>query len=74
VDLTSSAEQHGFQQGMQQGMQQGEAHLLVTLLTARFGIISDEYLNRIHHAEPDTLLRWGINLMDATVLEEVFKQ
>lgn len=65
--------QQGVQQGLQQGMQQGEAHILISLLKAKFKEVSEAYLKKIDCADTETLNRWAINFINAESLEEIFK-
>ena len=63
----------GMQQGMQQGMRQGESALLERQLTRRFGPPSAETRARLQAATVEQLEQWAENILDATTLEEVFK-
>ncbi|TLD44437.1 MAG: hypothetical protein FAZ92_03304 [Accumulibacter sp.] len=63
----------GMQQGMQQGIRQGESALLERQLTRRFGPPSAETLARLNAATVEELEQWAENILDATTLEEVFK-
>ena len=65
--------QQGMQQGMQKGMQKGEAALLERQLTRRFGPPSADTLARLKAASLDQLEQWAENILDATMLEDVFK-
>ncbi len=62
------------QQGVQQGVQQGEAHMLTSLLQAQFKMLPEEYLEKINHADAETLNRWGINFINAQSLDDIFKE
>lgn len=62
----------GIEQGMQQGMQKGEGLVLITLLQRKFGEVDDYYQNRIAEADPDTLLAWAANILDAKKIADVF--
>ncbi len=64
--------QQGVQQGLQQGIQQGEAHILISLLRAKFREVPETYLKRISVAEADILNQWAINFINAQSLEEIF--
>jgi len=74
MNLTLTAERHGFQQGIEQGMQQGEALLLTNILKARFKELPEAYTKKINSAAPDTLNQWAINSVNAKSLEDVFRQ
>jgi flagellar biosynthesis/type III secretory pathway protein FliH len=63
----------GMQQGMQQGMRQGESALLERQLTRRFGPPSAETRARLQAATVEQLEQWAENILDATTLEEGFK-
>jgi hypothetical protein len=63
----------GIQQGMQQGIRQGESALLERQLTRRFGPPSAETLARLQAATVEQLEQWADNILDATTLEDVFK-
>lgn len=65
--------QQGMQQGMQQGIRQGESALLERQLTRRFGPPSAETLARLQAATVEQLEQWADNILDATTLEDVFK-
>jgi len=61
------------QQGMQQGMREGESALLERQLTRRFGPPSAETLARLKAATVEQLEQWAENILDTTMLEDVFK-
>jgi predicted transposase/invertase (TIGR01784 family) len=74
-ELMSMAEQliqQGLQQGIQQGIQQGEAHLLISLLKAKFKGVPEIYLNKIESADANSLNQWAINVINSQSLDEVF--
>lgn len=73
MNLTLTAERHGFTQGVEQGMQQGEAQLLASILTAKFHDIPVEYLKKIETADVGFLNKWAINALTAPSLPQVFK-
>lgn len=58
----------------EQLIQQGEANLLIAQLTAKFKTLPEVYVKKIHHADTNTLNRWGINFINAQSLDEIFKQ
>lgn len=60
------------QQGRQEGRQEGEASLLINMLKIKFKNLSDLYVEKINRADVNTLNQWGINLMNAQSLDEVF--
>jgi len=65
--------QQGLQEGLQQGLHQGESTALKRLLTRRFKILPPDVLLRIEQAVPEQLESWIENTLDATTLDEVFK-
>ena len=65
--------QQGMQQGIRQGIRQGESALLERQLTRRFGAPSAETLARLQVATVEQLEQWAENILDATTLEDVFK-
>ncbi len=69
----ASVERIGIEKGIQQGLQQWESALLERQLTRRFGPHSAETLARLQAATVEQLEQWAENILDATTLEEVFK-
>lgn len=65
--------QQGLQQGRQQGRQEGESALLQKQLERRFGPLPNWVHERLGQATPEQLETWGLDLLDATGLDEVFK-
>ena len=65
MNLTLTAERYGFQQG--------EAHLLMSQLQAKFKELPEPYLKKIKSADVETLNKWAINFVNASSLDEVFK-
>ncbi|MBF0147851.1 MAG: DUF4351 domain-containing protein [Magnetococcales bacterium] len=64
--------QNGIQQGIQQGEQQGMAGMLIHMLQRRFGAIPARVEEKIAHAKASSLETWGLRLMEAGSLEEIF--
>ncbi len=56
----------------ERGEQKGVALMLMNMLKTRFSDLSDVYIEKINHADAATLNQWGINLMKAQSLDEVF--
>ena len=56
---------------LQQGMQQGEADMLLRLLRAQFGPLSEDVRQRVAEADSETLLRWGEKVLKARRIEDV---
>jgi len=64
--------QEGRQEGRQEGMQQGEAALLQKQLARRFGALPAWVPERLAQASPAQLERWGLEVLDAASLDDVF--
>ncbi len=69
----TSVERIGIQKGIEQGMLKGESKLLTKLLTQRFGLLPAWSLQKIEQASSEELEQWGMTLLDADTLEDVFK-
>jgi predicted transposase YdaD len=54
------------------GRQEGEHVLLVKQLEQRFGPLPDDVLRRLETAAPELLEQWGLALLAARTLDEVF--
>ena len=67
--IAQKAKNEGFMAGMEKGM----AVMLVRLLKKKFGVIPEEYLQRIEEADADTLLMWGDEVINAQTMNEIFK-
>lgn len=55
-----------------EGKIEGEKTFLLRLLTRRFGVLPPENMNKIEHADADTLLSWGDKILYAKTMDEVF--
>jgi hypothetical protein len=66
------AEQVGEQRGEQRGRQIGEAALLMRQLERRFGVLPAWVAARVMVAETGALEEWGLRVLDAASLDEVF--
>jgi flagellar biosynthesis/type III secretory pathway protein FliH len=64
--------QEGRQEGRQEGVQQGEAALLQKQLEHRFGVLPAWLPERLAQASPAQLERWGLEVLDAANLDDVF--
>jgi hypothetical protein len=81
VEWTEEWKKQGMQEGRQEGRQEGEAigvakgeaTLLQRLLEKRFGSLDEAVLHRLAEADPETLLRWGDRIFQASSAEEVVK-
>ena len=56
------------------GVQQGEATLLIKLLERRFGVLPAWAHQQIEQSEKAALEAWGLRLLEAGSLEEVFRE
>lgn len=65
--------QQAFGEGRVEGRVEGEALLLLNQLECRFGRLPGMVRERIAAADGETLLVWGKRLLDAKVLDEVWK-
>ncbi len=57
---------------MAKGIAEGQRHLLLTLVTARFGAPSAKLRRRVAKADTAQLERWSTQLLTAQRLDEVF--
>ncbi len=62
----------GEQLGEQRGRQSGKAALLLRLLERRFGVLPDWARDRVLAADTDMMEEWGLRVLDAASLDEVF--
>jgi predicted transposase YdaD len=65
--------EEGRQEGRQEGQQDGERVLLRQLLARRFGPVPEWAEQQLANADTATLEQWGLRLLEATSLEEVFR-
>ena len=65
--------QKGEQIGIEKGQLQGECALLMRLLTRKYKIIPQNYIQKVELADAETLLEWGEKILDSKSLEEVFQ-
>jgi predicted transposase YdaD len=66
------AEEIGTRKGRQEGRQEGEAALLLRQLERRFGVLPAWVRERVGSAETAALEEWGVRVLDAGTLDEVF--
>jgi hypothetical protein len=66
--------QEGLHEGRQEGRQEGEAKLLLRLLERRFGALPHQVTDRVRAAEISVLEEWGMRILDAGSLEDVFAE
>ena len=57
----------------QQWKREGQADLLLRQIERRFGPIPDEVTQRVHAANESQLMLWSLNFVDATILDDVFR-
>ena len=69
MHITTTAERHGFKAGKQEG----EAEFLAMQIKAKFKEIPAEYQDQINKADTTTLMQWGINVLNANSIADVFK-
>ncbi len=62
----------GEQLGEQRGRQSGKAPLLLRQLKRRFGVLPGWARDRVLAADTDTMEEWGLRVLDAASLDEVF--
>ena len=48
--------------------------MLQRLITRRFGPLTQDTLDRLKNATAAQLETWGLNFVDATTLEDVFRE
>ncbi|RZT08992.1 hypothetical protein SAMN05216319_2588 [Duganella sp. CF402] len=63
----------GRQEGLQEGRQEGRSTMLAELLVKRFGALDPGTLARLATADAERLSGWGLKLLDARTLDEVFR-
>lgn len=66
--------QQGRLEGRVEGRQEGELVLLKRLLARKFGPLPESIEQRLNAATAAQLETWSLNILDATVLEEVFQE
>jgi len=62
----------GERRGEQRGRQSGKAALLLRLLERRFGVLPDWARDRVLAADTDMMEEWGLRVLDAASLDDVF--
>jgi hypothetical protein len=60
-------------EGRQEGRQEGQCHILLRLLTRRFGILPQWARRRLENATPEQLEIWADQLLDAETLEKALE-
>ncbi len=64
--------QQKLREGEQKGRQQGEGALLLRQLERRFGLLPGWATDRVLAADTETIEEWGLRMLDAATLDEVF--
>jgi len=72
-DIFEEGRQEGRQEGHQEGQIEGERALVRRQLVRRFGVLPAWTEQHIAAADTTALEQWGLRLLDATSLEEVFR-
>lgn len=65
--------QEGLHKGLQEGLHKGQRLFLLRLLENRFGPLPPWALTQINAADDTGLERWGLNVIEAKNLDEVFR-
>ncbi|MFT0533916.1 DUF4351 domain-containing protein [Castellaniella hirudinis] len=73
MSYVTIAERVYTQQGLKMGIEQGQANLLLRLVERRFGAQADDIHEKIRSANSAQLEAWSLNILDAQVLDDVFK-
>lgn len=64
----------GLKEGLKEGRQEGATTILQKLLERKFGELPPATRQRLKSATAGELETWSLNVLDATTLDEVFKQ
>ncbi|MBF0416584.1 MAG: DUF4351 domain-containing protein [Magnetococcales bacterium] len=70
----SSIERLGEKRGEKRGEKKGEAKMLMRQLQRRFGTVPDWASEKIARSEPPSLEEWGLRILDARSLDDVFSE
>ncbi|HEX5053184.1 MAG TPA: hypothetical protein VFZ65_15520, partial [Planctomycetota bacterium] len=62
----------GEERGVQKGSLSGQRSMLEGQLRARFGDLPSGVHERLAGADADTLQRWGVRVLTATCIDEIF--
>ena len=65
------AHNEGRQEGRREGRQEEAARILLDILEARFGPVSEANLKRVRSTDPETLRRWTRKALTADRVENV---
>ncbi|CAM5788340.1 DUF4351 domain-containing protein [Castellaniella caeni] len=59
--------------GMEKGRAEGQAELLLLQIERRFGPVAKAVTQRVRRAQAKDLEAWSLNFVDATTLDDVFR-
>ena len=57
-----------------EGLAEGQVKILLSLLTHKFGKVSDTVIDRIKSASLEQIEKWSLNLLNAQTIDEVFNE
>jgi len=72
-DMLATRLQQWQEEYLQQGIEKGEHNLLQQLMEKRFGPLPDWATEKLAQANSQQLETWGLKLLDAGSLDEVFE-
>ncbi len=72
-EYTKRGRLEGLAEGRVEGRTEGQADLLLRLVQRRFGRVDAKTTQRIQAARLEDLETWSLNFVDATALDEVFR-
>lgn len=64
--------ERGRKEGIEQGILRGQRRLLAQMLVKRFGALPVEISRQLEVAGGDQLSEWGLRLLEAERLEDIF--
>ncbi|MGE4439314.1 MULTISPECIES: DUF4351 domain-containing protein [Alcaligenaceae] len=73
MGYTLVIERLGIEKGRAEGRAEGQAELLLDQIQHRFGAVPDAIAQRVQSAQALQLETWSLNFVDATTLEDVFR-
>ena len=68
----TNIERFGIEKGIEKGIKKGEYKIVLSLLTARFGELPEWAEKKLEQAAAKDLENWGIRLLSANNIEDVF--
>lgn len=74
MTIAERIRQEAYQSGRVEGIAEGEAAMLIKLLKRKFGSIPFHYLQQIQLADEAALSDWGLKLLDAERLQDIFEE